>query len=144
MKIWFDMDGTIADLYGEKNWLADILAERADCYRRARPLVNLAQLARILNKLARQGYEINIVSWLAKGSSEHYNKKVTKAKKEWLRQHLPSVRFEKIDIIPYGEPKENGRDGILFDDEEPNRKNWKGIAYNEDNIILRLRDLVGD
>ena len=142
MKIWFDMDGTIADLYGTENWLADILAERADCYRNARPLVNLAHLARILNKLTRQGYEINIVSWLAKGSSNRYNEKVTEAKKYWLTRHLPSVKFQKIDIIPYGEPKENGRDGILFDDEEPNRRNWNGIAYDEDNIILRLRDLV--
>ena len=25
--IWFDMDGTIVDLYGEKDWLSNLLNE---------------------------------------------------------------------------------------------------------------------
>ena len=31
-QIWFDMDGTIADLYGVNGWLDDIVNERADAY----------------------------------------------------------------------------------------------------------------
>lgn len=65
-QIWFDMDGTIADLYGVNGWLDDIVNERADAYENARPLVNLQVLARLLNRLLRQGYEIGIVSWTAK------------------------------------------------------------------------------
>jgi len=37
-EINFDMDGTIADLYGCENWLEDILAERVNPYERAKPL----------------------------------------------------------------------------------------------------------
>ena len=54
-EIWFDMDGTIADLYGVEGWLDDIRNERADAYINARPLLNLQSLARILNRLVRNG-----------------------------------------------------------------------------------------
>lgn len=92
-QIWFDMDGTIADLYGVNGWLDDIINERADAYENARPLVNLQVLARLLNRLLRQGYEIGIVSWTAKNSSKEYEEIVKKAKINWLSKHLASVHF---------------------------------------------------
>lgn len=141
MMIWFDMDGTIADLYGVDGWLEKLMASDATPYRIARPLVNLQALARVLNRLQRDGYEIGIISWLAKNADEAYNEAVTDAKKEWLARHLASVHFNRIDIVEYGTPKQNGRDGILFDDEIGNRKNWNGIAYDVNAIIETLRAL---
>ena len=140
-EIWFDMDGTIADLYGVEDWLPKLLAEDESPYEVAEPLINMQVLARTLNRLRHNGYTINIVSWLSKGGSASYNKKVTEAKKNWLKKHLKSVQFDTIDIIEYGIPKENGRNGILFDDEEKNRKNWNGIAYNADKILETLHSL---
>ena len=55
-EIWFDMDGTIADLYGVENWLEMLRNEDATPYRNARPLVRLNVLARLLNRLQREGY----------------------------------------------------------------------------------------
>ena len=69
---------------------------------------------------------------------------VTKAKKEWLQTHLKSVHFNEIHIVPYGTPKEKvvfQPNGILFDDEENNRKNWSGTAYDVNNIIEILKAL---
>ena len=43
--IYFDMDGTIADLYGVSGWLADLEAENVRPYAEAKPLINLALLA---------------------------------------------------------------------------------------------------
>ena len=40
--IFFDMDGTIADLYGVDGWLDDLRAERVRPYAEAKPLVNLS------------------------------------------------------------------------------------------------------
>ena len=140
-EIWFDMDGTIADLYGVENWLSKLLAEDESPYKVAEPLINMQVLARTLNRLRHNGYTINIVSWLSKGGSASYNEKVTEAKKNWLKKHLKSVQFDTIDILEYGIPKENGRNGILFDDEEKNRKNWNGIAYNADKILETLHSL---
>ena len=138
MKINFDMDGTIADLYGVSNWLEDLLHEDVRPYVEARPLVNLQALARVLNRLIRAGYEVNIISWTSRNGSEEYNEAVRQAKIKWLRQHLASVQFSEIIIIPYGTPKELFSDGILFDDEEHNRTNWGENAYTEKEIFKVL------
>ena len=61
MTIWFDMDGTIADLYGVKNWLPMLIDEDPTPYEIARPLVNLSRLARYLNRLQKKGFEIGII-----------------------------------------------------------------------------------
>lgn len=141
MKINFDMDGTIADLYGVSNWLEDLLHEDVRPYVEARPLVNLQALARVLNRLIRAGYEVNIISWTSRGGSEEYNEAVRQAKIKWLRQHLASVQFSEIIIIPYGTPKELFADGILFDDEEHNRTAWGEGAYTEKEIFEILKNL---
>ena len=39
--ICFDMDGTIADLYGVDGWLDDLINKSARPYEVAKPLVNL-------------------------------------------------------------------------------------------------------
>ena len=140
-EIWFDMDGTIADLYGVEGWLDMLLNENARPYEIAKPLVNMRELAKVLNRLIEKGWEIGVISWLAKNGTNDYNKKVANAKIKWLAKHLKSVKFAKIDIVEYGTPKQINRNGILFDDEKQNRENWLGIAYNVENIIQVLREL---
>ena len=144
MTIYFDMDGTIADLYGVENWLDYLLEKNALPYKIAKPLLRLNTLARLLNRLQSEGYKIGIISWLAKNSSDDYDKAVTKAKENWLNKHLASVKFDTIHIVKYGTPKENfanSENDILFDDEERNRNNWIGKAYDVDNIIEVLKGL---
>jgi len=140
MRINFDLDGTIADLYGVEGWLDDIINKNARPYREAKPLVNLSSLARVLNRLQRNGYEIAVISWLAKNSTTEYDERVKKAKLEWLENHLPSVKWDKISIVAYGTPKSTCGNGILFDDEEPNRKEWNGKAYDVNDIIGILKN----
>jgi len=144
--IYFDMDGTIADLYGVENWLSFLLERSAVPYEVARPLLNLSLLARRLNQLRRLGWKVGIVSWLSKEDNPEYNVAVTKAKKNWLRKHLASVDFDEIKIVSYGTPKSTVVDeiGILFDDEQPNREEWHkagGFAYDVENILEVLEGL---
>lgn len=137
----FDMDGTIANFYGVEGWLDDLENSRSRPYKVAKPLVNMSALARMLNKLKDSGWKVNIISWLSKTGTEEFNKEVTEVKKKWLKKHLASVEFDNIWIVPYGTPKENFSGGILFDDEEKNRKNWRGQAFDVDNILGVLRGL---
>ena len=142
--IYFDMDGTIANLYGVNGWLESIINRDASPYINAEPMVRMNSLARVLNNLIKKGYKIGIVSWLAKNSTEEYDKAVTEAKLNWLKTHLKSVEFEEIHIVPYGTPKHEiveNPNGILFDDEEPNRTKWLGTAYNVNAIIETLKGL---
>ena len=144
MTIYFDMDGTIADLYGVENWLDYLLEKNALPYEIAKPLLRLNTLARLLNRLQKEGYKIGIISWLAKNSSEEYDTAVTKAKTTWLKTHLASVKFDTIHIVKYGTPKESfakSESDILFDDEERNRAEWNGIAYNVNDILGVLKAL---
>lgn len=142
--IYFDMDGTIADLYAVDGWLPKLQSCDASPYAEAAPLVRLCALARMLNRLQRKGMKIGIVSWLAKNGTNEYNEKVTNAKMEWITKHLKSVRFDEIHIVKYGTPKAtvvNDCNGILFDDEEKNRKEWTGIAYDVNDIIDTLKTI---
>lgn len=140
-EINFDMDGTLVDFYGVEGWLSYILAKDVTPYAIAKPLVNFSALARILNRKQREGYKIRIISWLAKGNDKDYDDKVKVAKLNYLKKHLASVHFDEIKIVAYGTPKSTCGNGILFDDEEPNRKEWKGVAYNVDNILEVLKAL---
>jgi 5'(3')-deoxyribonucleotidase len=141
-QINFDMDGTIANLYGVEGWLEYLIDKDETPYIEAKPLVNLSALARVLNRLQRNGYELNIISWLAKNSDDVYDEKVILAKKNWLKKHMPSVKWNNVNIVTYGTPKQNLGQGILFDDEKPNRDNWNGTAYDVDNIVGTLKKLA--
>lgn len=139
MTFWFDMDGTIADLYGVKGWLQYLLNESTTPYEIATPLVNMSRLARAIHKAQRNGNQVGIISWTCKGGSENYNAQVAQAKVEWLRKHLPSVEWNAINIVEYGVQKQTLANvgDILFDDELPNRTNW-GVGAYEPTAIFEI------
>ena len=142
--IFFDMDGTIADLYGVENWLDYLIASDTLPYAVAKPLLKLSSLARILNRLQREGYRIGVISWLSKSGTEEYNNAVTETKKNWLKKHLASVHFDEINIVKYGTPKQmfaRTENDILFDDEEKNRSTWTGKAFDVNAIIEILKGM---
>lgn len=137
MTIYFDMDGTIADLYGVNNWLHRIRAYDAKIYAEARPLCNMNTLARKLNKIQRKGVKIGVISWGSKDKNPAFLEAVKAEKMRWLRQHLRSVSFDEIHIVEYGTKKTNFRsssDDILFDDETGNLIDWGNGGFHPDAI----------
>ena len=142
--LYFDMDGTIADLYAVDGWLNDLEAHRTRPYEKARVMHNMSVLARLLNKAQSNGYRIVVISWLSKSGTPDYNRKVEKVKRKWLKKHLKSVQFDEIYIVKYGTPKSSVAKnvGILFDDEERNRNEWnKGSAYPPEKIFEILKKI---
>ena len=95
MTIWFDMDGTIANLYGEENWLSDIKAEKTTPYDNAKPMINMEKFAYLCDWLQNFGVNIGIISWVAKNGKKQYNLAVENAKKEWLSRNC-DIDFDKI------------------------------------------------
>lgn len=143
--IYFDLDGTLADLYGVNNWLLSLRSGDGSPYINAKPLLNMRTLARYLNKLQKQGYSIGVISWLSKGADNNYNEIVTTRKKRWLKKHLSSVKWNEIHIVKYGCPKHyiaKDKQGILFDDNEEVRSFWKGTSFDEKNILTVLKGLI--
>ena len=144
MKIWFDMDGTIADLYGVENWLEMLIAHDETPYAIAKPIVNLSVLARLMNKVQRKGFEICIVSALAKDSTAEYDERVRNAKIKWLANHLKSVHFDDIRFVPYWYTKNDVNTGadVLFDDEERHLEKWTGTAVHASKMIETLKAIA--
>ena len=134
-QFFFDMDGTIADLYGVADWLPKLIAEDPTPYAEARPLVNMSRLAKALRKAQRAGAKVGVISWLSKSGSAEYGAKVAEVKRAWLAKHLPSVCWDEIKIVDYGTPKSTCGQGVLFDDEERNRNEWGEGAYTPDKIF---------
>lgn len=141
--IYFDLDGTIADLYGVEGWLDDLIAENVRPYAEAKPLLNLSLLARYIHKAQRMGYTVGVISWLSKSGTPEYNEAVTAVKREWLAKHLPSVEWDEIHIVKYGTPKSTCRTcpGILFDDEQRNLDEWGAGAVIASSLLEVLRNL---
>lgn len=143
--IWFDMDGTIADLYSVENWLPKLRAEDASPYAEAEVMHNMSLLARYLNKLQTKGYTIGIITWLAKDATQEYDEAVKSAKAEWLQSHLHSVTFNEVYMVSYGIPKTifmNTDSDILFDDNEEIRNEWTGETHEPFEIFSVLKGLL--
>ena len=143
----FDMDGTIADFYSVENWLPMLRAFDPTPYKVAKPMMNFSALARQLNAAQRKGAKLVIISWCSKTSTPEFNMMVELAKREWLAEHLPSVKWDEINVVPYGTNKANVcgadcEDFFLFDDEERNRNEWEeldGLAFNPSDIPKILK-----
>ena len=143
----FDMDGTIADLYGVENWLPMLRAENPLPYEIAKPLYDMTLLNGVLNVLKNDGWRIVVTTWLAKDSTEAYDNKVRIAKKNWLRRH--NFPYDEIHLVKYGTTKANctrnkGGFQILIDDNRKVRQGWTlgaCIDANE-NIIPHLQHLI--
>ena len=143
----FDMDGTIADLYGVEGWLEMLKAEDETPYKVAKPMYNMEVLNSLLNILKIEGWKIVVTTWLAKGSTKEYDKKVRTAKLEWLDKiHFP---YDEIHLVKYGTTKadctrKHGGFQILVDDNEKVRKGWNlGNTINaNENILEALANLI--
>lgn len=143
----FDMDGTIANLYGVENWLADLRAENPRPYKVAKPMYDMDVLASILGLLRFNGWKIVVTSWLSMGSTKAYDEEVRKAKKEWLAKY--QFPADEIHLVKYGTTKANctrnlGGYQVLVDDNEKVRKGWHlGDTINaNENILEKLVDLL--
>ena len=150
IRINFDMDGTIADLYGVDRWQEKLDSGDASPYTEAKVLHNMSLLARYLHKAQNLGIQVNIISWMAKDCSATYAERIIEAKEAWLRKHLPSVTFDNIYIIPFDTPKSEYVDtfanNILFDDNERVMEEWiaagRGYAYPPALLFLALQEAL--
>lgn len=141
--IYFDMDGTLANLYGVENWLEKLREYNATPYKEAEVMLNMQALAHRLNKLQANGYTIGIISWLSKESTPEYDAAVIAEKLAWLEKHLNSVKWNEVHMVAYGKRKSKLaeiKDGYLFDDNESVRREWikhnpNGWAFDVDNIL---------
>lgn len=138
----FDMDGTIANLYGVEGWEADLHNGKTRPYEIAEPLYNMDELNEILHRLQALGWKIAITTWLAMNATKEYNKAVATAKKEWLAKY--NFPYDEIHCIKYGTTKANSTRKkadfqILIDDNKKVRDGWTlGTTVNAKYDIMKF------
>lgn len=150
--VCFDMDGTIADLYGVEGWLPALENGIVFPYEIAEPMWDMIELAEVLNELRAREIEVRVISWLAKNSTETYKEEVRQAKLDWLeRMGFP---YDKAHFVQYGSTKADSIRKYLADDEnailvDDNRKVCNGwhlgetINPTECDLIATLKSLLG-
>ena len=143
----FDMDGTIANLYGVENWLGDLRNYNPRPYIVAEPMYDMEVLTALLEMLRMNGWRIAVTSWLSKESTKEYDELVRMAKREWLARY--NFPVDEIHLVKYGTTKANctrklGGFQILVDDNEEVRKGWHlGDTINaNENILEELKKLL--
>lgn len=138
----FDMDGTIANLYGVENWLNDLRNEKVDPYVNAEPLYNMEEMSKVLNKAKSNGWRIAVTTWLAKDATKAYDKAVAEAKKNWLIKH--NFPVDEIHCLKYGRTKANATRKkadfqVLIDDNKKVRDGWTlGTTVNAEYDIMNF------
>ena len=136
----FDMDGTIADLYGVEGWLEDLETYKTRPYEIAKPMYDMDELNETLQKLQKLGWQIVITTWLAMNATKEYDKAVAKAKKEWLAKY--NFPYDEIHCVKYGTTKANctrkkADFQILIDDNKKVRDGWTlGTTVNAKYNIM--------
>ena len=149
--VCFDMDGTIADLYGVPGWLDMLNANDPTPYEVANPMWDMRDLVDVLYELKANGIEIRVVTWLSQGSTAEYDEMVRNAKREWLETYgLPIDHFHGVQ---YGATKANSvrkylavnETAILVDDNAKVRKGWtlgETIDPTTCDLVNALRKLL--
>lgn len=149
--ICFDMDGTLADLYGCPNWLDRLREFDPTPYIEAKPMLPLKTLARHLNRLQNNGHKLVIISWLSKESTPEYDNLVRITKKEWLGEtdfpydHFHGVKYGATKADSVRKYLHEGETAILFDDNAKVRQGWhlgEAIDPTACDLLEVLRNLV--
>lgn len=149
--VCFDMDGTIADLYGVEGWLTDLRRYNAMPYRKAEPMWDMAELADLLRQVQAIGIEVRIITWLSKETTADYDRAVRQAKRDWLEFY--GFPYDHFHGVQYGATKadsirkylDDGETAILFDDNAKVRQGWhmgEAIDPTTTDIIEVLRNLL--
>ncbi len=142
--IYFDLDGTIADLYGFNDWLTYLQNEQIDPYIKAGLLVDAEQFRNFLIAGKAAGVLFGVISWGAKNASKDYRKAIRRAKIDWLKKNDLLQYFNELHVVKYGTPKNRAaknRTGVLIDDELQRWNVEKLIDANNFRNILNVENL---
>ena len=127
-KIYFDLDGTVYDLYNVENWEPKLRAENSAVFREGNFIGDYDRFKSICEKLVAIGVQFGVITWLSMQSSPEYEIECTKVKREWVKKFMPFV--SEFNAQSYGTPKQNAiqkrtKTMYLLDDNKEVCEMWK-------------------
>lgn len=142
--IYFDMDGTIANLYNVEGWESKLHAEDSSPYADASPLVDMVRLATIIAKLRSAGVTVGVISWGAMGGTTEYTREVKRVKRDWCKRY--GLTFDEFHVVKYNTPKHRVakcKHSILVDDNREVRQMWTLGATVDASDSSRMMEQLG-
>lgn len=117
-KIYFDLDGTIYDLYSIPNWLQLLREEQPTAFTQGRPLFN-HDFYKVVASLLSKGVQFGVITWLPMQASPEYEEICRAEKIQWCKDYLPFIST--FAAQSYGTPKQQAiksrtRNDIIIDD----------------------------
>lgn len=138
--VWFDMDGTLYDLYSIPNWLEELQNKNPNVFYEGKPMYNSYRINQAIEALVAHGWDVGVVTWAPMGvfEEEDFFTEVAYQKLCWIRRYYPELAHN-FHCIPYGESKRNyvyktrmqasllGGTQILVDDNRMVRDDWEVV-----------------
>ena len=82
-KIFFDLDGTLYDLYNIENWLDSLQNEDATVFERGNFIGNYDEFIAIVKELMFKGYTFGVISWLPMYATPEFENECAEVKRKW-------------------------------------------------------------
>lgn len=143
IKIYFDLDGTVYDLYSVENWLEKLRSEIASVFSEGDFIGDYNSFKTVCEKLVSVGVQFEVITWLPMQASSEYELECTEVKREWVKKFMPFV--SEFTAQSYGIPKQNAikkraKTMYLLDDNKEVCEMWKtdkmrkAINVNRDGL----------
>ena len=128
IKIFFDLDGTVYNLYQISGWKEKLENENPEVFREGSFIGNYPEFMAICHKLLERGIQFGVITWLPMQASEEYEKECAEVKREWVKKFMPFVT--EFTAQAYGIPKQNAiikraKRMYLLDDNAEVCEMWK-------------------
>lgn len=153
--IYFDMDGTVYNLYGLNEWLEKIQEEKKNVFSADLPLFAPSIFYDTVTKLLHLGVKFGVITWLPMGATPEYEEICRREKNEWCKKYLPFI--SSFVAQTYGTPKQqaitkHAKTEILIDDNKEVCEIWNtekqrksiNISGNYDDVTKALRQILND
>lgn len=150
--IYFDLDGTLFDLYGQEDWLKRLRAEDATVFEgNFLPTINRNDLFTVIYKLRLKGVKFGVITWLPMQATPEFEEEAAEVKKKWVYENLPFI--QDVVCISYGIPKQNAivkksKNMFLIDDNKEvceiwdNGKDRKAYQVKENNSAVDILNMI--
>lgn len=135
--IWFDLDGTLYELYKIPNWLERLEAKDWSVFTDGKPRKHHERIREAIKALQAKGWTVGCITWGSRGIPKGKDlQEIAEKKKEFLAKYFPEL-LENFCCLPYGDSKaipviNNGyisrtpkQSNYLVDDNKIVRKNWR-------------------
>ena len=142
-KIYFDLDGTLYNLYQYNHWLSCLRNEDPAPFQMGKDgaLVDLKELQKIANEGLKKGIVFGVITWLPMFASEEFEEVCTKAKRKWVNKFLPFVT--EFYAQSYGVPKQYAPSKRAKEMSETNHYQMKESEYvSKKNIGRALEEIA--